>query len=254
MEDMSIANEPHQQLSSQLKTGLCCPHCNNSSIRYNKKEKKYMCYACKESFVKPNEKIFKSGYYKKRKPTDMVFISKEELIEKIHYLSVRDRALISVLYLTGARVSEIIGKLSIKQVEPVSEELIEGKTKHFIHFRNVFTLKKRGKDNLYRDIPVSIESNKEMVNYLDEYLDLLIANFGDNPDEILFTISRQRVHNIIKTKTGLYPHFLRTLRNTHLAQAGLDPYDLRKWNNWSSIKPSEFYVNKELSDLKKRDV
>jgi len=252
MEDMSIENETHRQLSKGLRVGVCCPSCNSSSIRFNKKLDKYICYSCKKSFVKPSEKLYKSGYSKKRKPTDMVFISKEDLLGKIYYLGTRDRALVSVLYLTGARVSEIVNRLTLKQIEPSVEKKIDNEIKHFIYFRNLFTLKKKSKDNSYRDIPVCIETDGEMVKYIDEYLDLMIANFGDDPDEILFKISRQRAFIIIKNKLGIYPHFLRTLRFTHLAQSGLDPYDLKKLANWSSIKPSEFYVHKELKDIEKK--
>lgn len=250
--------------SNSQRIGFCCPFCAYSGIHIRQgmmyKDNPYICYKCRKEFSKPSERILRGSFGPpKRKPTDMTLFSRKRLLFKLEGMAKRDKALISILYLTGARVSEVVGKngLKLKNFESFNEpvrKMVNGKTYHFVYVQNINTLKKRkqGPTN-YRDIPLCLERDRDFLEIFDVYLDKIIEIHGWNPEQPLFNISRQRAHKLIK-KIGIYPHFLRTLRSTHLVQGGMDAYELKRWHNWSDLKPSEFYVMKNMADLERKVV
>ena len=238
--------------------GTCCPFCKNYRIRYSTIQRKYKCYGCGEYFKEPETKEYTiaPNFQKKRKPEDVVMWSKEKLLERMHLLeNLRNKALVSVLYLTGCRVSEAIKKLRCGQIKAVKKE-VNGKEEVFIYFYNMLTLKKpKDSKNKYRDIPIHYKSEKQLIDYLDDYLDLMQMYYGGEEEfenGLLFPISRQAAHKYIKRHLGIWPHYLRTMRFTHLVNKGLDAFDLKKLANWSSIAPSEYYVMRNLKDIERK--
>ena len=238
--------------------GPCCPFCKNCAVRYSTKEGKWKCYKCKEYFKEPEMRAYymRPNFKLKRKPEDIVMWDKEKLLDKIKLLdNLRDKALVGVLYLTGCRVSEALKKLRCGQIKAITKE-VNGKKEIFIYFYNMFTLKKpKGAKNKYRDIPIHYKSEKELIDYIDNYLDLMEMYYrGEEEFEngLLFPITRQRAHRVIKDYLGIWPHYLRTMRFTHLVNKGLDAFDLKKLANWSSIAPSEYYVMRNLKDIERK--
>lgn len=124
--------------------------------------------------------------------------------------SLRDKALISVLYLTGARVSEIVGEL--KRSDILFNQEIKGK--EYTLFTNIPTLKRREQRPLRRSVPANEEKEAFFLNVIKRYV-----RFIDR--EVLFPISRQRAWQLLK-RAGVYAgrdlkNPLRHDRLTHLS-------------------------------------
>ena len=172
----------------------------------------------------------------------------------------RDRALVSCLYLTGARINEILNKLKAEHIEIVR---IEGD--RFVIFKNIITEKKRNKKSQRRNIPVILDKNKEneFWKILNNYMKQLPSN------KPIFNMTSTRAYQIInawlklfkettpkkkksKRKVSFFDgcHYLRHVRNTHLATLyDYSEFDLKKHNNWSSTQPAAVYTHLKVGDL-----
>lgn len=143
--------------------------------------------------------------------------------------SARDRALFCCLYLTGARINEV---LSLTR-DQFKEE--ENHGKQFLVIYNVLTLKRR--DNKVRRIDILISKEKLFIDPLFAWLNLI--NDGDR----LFDIKRARAWQIIRT-FGTFPHFLRHTRSTHLIQDyKFNAYELKEYHAWKRLVTGENYVS-----------
>lgn len=222
--------------------GYACPTCNSSAIRRYKTKVKYKCYGCGTEFDMPIKRILTSNPTPKRNPDSLKIIDYTHLINiaQNNIVTLRDKAFFSVLYLTGARISEIVRVLKAGNLKV---EWIKGEA--FLIFENVITLKRRDGDN-YRSIPIKYESDKWFCDVISAYLEDL------NPEDIMFNFCRRRGYEIIRNSTDLFPHYLRTLRNTHLENRGLSPYDLQRLNGWSSTRPADKYIKKDYKDILRR--
>ena len=154
----------------------------------------------------------------------------------------RDGALFVIEYLTGGRVSEIIGRVQKKDLS-----IIKRDDKLFLQISNIYT--EKNPKHPERELYSPINEEKKLVEILLNYAKKL------NDDDILFKMSRQRAWQIIgkiitnnkpKSLTNKFMnanHFLRHCRNTHLHKIyEFDVYDLKEWNEWSSIEPAGSYV------------
>ena len=101
---------------------------------------------------------------KKKKVTSMNLFTRQELLHKINnfktYDTIRDRALISFLYLTGCRVNE-----AVKKITPLQIKFEEYKGEIFIVIQNMECLKRRADNKAWRDVPISAEKDNEFYNY-----------------------------------------------------------------------------------------
>jgi integrase len=147
--------------------------------------------------------------------------------------NVRDRALFSVVYLTGARIREIVRRLlpSNITVEPVEE----AGNKEFLLI-NVYTEKRRRND-IYRNIPIPIDTNKEFVAWIQDWAQ------DKNPVNPLFSISGRHAGRLCHKWLGFNPHFLRHIRTSHLSSAGYSEQELVKWNGWADSRMASRYVH-----------
>lgn len=152
------------------------------------------------------------------------------------------RALISLLYLTGARINEL---LTIKKSQFEFTQDQETGIKYVI-VNNIPTLKR--KPMQYRTQFMRKDIEEEFI----EHVRLWMAELT-NDDALLFPINSSRAWQIVEKYTGKWDHYFRHARNTDLARLyGFNSYWLQKWNGWSRISSSEPYVNLVAEDLKEK--
>lgn len=179
-------------------------------------------------------------------------LQRYEIIDKINQLNnIRDRALIAFLYLTGARIEEVVrhykkdqetGTMKMKDY-PILKKQIELSDK-YIFVRDVRSLKRRNKKPYKRDIPIPKHQNDEF--FIKTFLDHYYTVADDDP---LFNITRQRASQILG-KVNLFNHWLRHTRDTHLVRDyKFSAAELRHFNNWRSSSTADIYTHLNLDDL-----
>lgn len=157
--------------------------------------------------------------------------------------SLRNRAILEILYSCGLRVSELV---NIKVSDLFFDEgyiKVEGKA---------------GKERL---IPISIKAADEITKYINEYRSNL--KIGRDSEDILFlnrrghSLSRVMIFTIIKTlaeKVGLdkkiSPHTFRHSFATHLIEGGADLRVVQEMLGHESILTTEIYTHLDRDYLK----
>jgi len=204
-----------------------CPECDRP-IYFRKKDKPELmkCYVCKK-WVKP----IKRGYKKanryavckrwdeipRRRKTfisDSDLVSHDELVERLKEykannkrLTKRNKALIAILYLTGARVEEITGMIDQVTREKVTEplklnqmefKLMDGDM--YLVFDRLRVLKRKPRKDasgnpqeIVRRVPVLVQDDTYMVACIKEYVHSFKRVALDMP---LFKITYQRAWQI----------------------------------------------------------
>jgi integrase len=188
---------------------------------------------------------------KKRKTKEMNnLLSRQEILSMIERIPVNVgkfegvglmyRALISLLYLTGARINEL---LTIKKSQ--FEFTTEPKTGlQILVINNVPTLK-RGEKH-YRPFFLRRDFEEGFLKHVTARLAELATD-----DAMVFPIHSSRAWQIVKQYTGGYNHYFRHVRNTDLVRYyGFSSHFLQKWNGWKDAKSGDFYVNLANQDLK----
>jgi site-specific recombinase XerD len=165
---------------------------------------------------------------------------------------IRDRALFSLLYLTGSRIGETVRRLKKKDFEVI-------KIKHN-QFLVVDLYTEKNRKHPTRRIPINMEREKDLVKYVLEYLELL------NDEDILFHFTIQRAWQIVskilikykkisKNKFLNANHFLRHCRLTHLViNYDFNDQDLVKYCGWTNSIPATTYSHLRYKDLARKMV
>ena len=179
-----------------------CEQCDSSQVR-KPQSGEWKCYRCNHSSVSVNKRESKVSSTRNTKsmPTNVI-PSYYEIIERIRQIGnkvdennknlsvdiTRDKALVSFVYLTGMRLSEITGLR--KEVAPSEYKYLNlPLTKEQVYFeeiegeeimiiRNAPTLKRRSRDGQgrkrredhRRSIPIPVSQNNEMVGYIKDQL------------------------------------------------------------------------------------
>ena len=189
--------------------------------------------------------IFKSPKLKRSYPksidSDLVAKAFVSLMDKEndHWINLRDRAVMLLLYGSGLRISEA---LSLKKKEAPNSDW----------------LRVKGKGNKYRDVPLL----PIICEGVKEYLDL--CPYDVKEDEPLFLgkrggelsprIIQRRVENL-RYELGLpshtTPHALRHAFATHLLSAGADLRAIQQLLGHSSLSTTQRYTDVNESELLK---
>jgi integrase/recombinase XerD len=163
----------------------------------------------------------------------------ERLLDAAGYartpLSIRDRALLEVLYATGARISEAVG-LAVDDLD--------------LPDRSVLLAGKGGKQ---RRVPLGSFAARELEAYLVQVRPQLVASGRGTP--ILFLnsrggpLSRQSAWLVLRAAaeragltTGISPHTLRHSFATHLMDGGADVRVVQELLGHSSVTTTQIYT------------
>jgi integrase len=151
------------------------------------------------------------------------------------YAQPRDAALLALLYVSGARISEIVRSLRPSDIEFT-----------VIKNRKVMTITLKNLKNRTRKIkklPIPLDREGDFTDIIKSYIETRPRS------EHLFGISTQRARTILWKKT-LTPHFVRHIRLTHLVTM----YDfneqlLIRFAGWTDGRPSKNYMELRVTDL-----
>lgn len=131
-------------------------------------------------------------------------MTRDELIKRIGTVqNTQHKALLSFLYLTGARWSEIVRQVRVFNI--TFERIGEAE---FMVVNNVIT-RKRQKE-IRRNIPIKMMREMEFLDFFLPYYKQL------RHDDLLFPFGKVKTWYICKRAIGRSPHFLRHCRITHL--------------------------------------
>jgi len=158
-------------------------------------------------------------------------------------LGIRDKAMLELMYATGARVSEVA---SIK----VS----------WINFDYGF-IRCQGKGSKQRIVPMGSEAAKAIKRYLQEVRPLLLKVEDDEP--LLFLsrtgkkLRRENIWSLVKKyalkagiRTNISPHTLRHSFATHLLEGGADLRSVQEMLGHSNISTTQVYTHVDRKYLK----
>jgi len=151
----------------------------------------------------------------------------------------RYKALFIMLYLTAARISEVVGITNNKHIETV----IKGSRPWLlIRLEN-----RKNRERKFKEILIPLDyplQEKELAYMLMHFLE----QYGD--ETILFPMTKNAAYYYFKKYTGWNCHLIRHLRCTHLmTMYGIDPELLKKMAGWSDLRPAKYYINLVTDDL-----
>lgn len=203
--------------------------------------KSFFKFLARENMVEVN--YAQSLIYPKKEKNLPKVLSEEDIKkifsfkEKDDILSLRNRAILELLYSTGARVSEIV---SLKQKDV---DLIGG------------TIKVKGKGSKERFLPMGGPAIIALKQYLDKRADSNPYLFLNHRGEVL---TERGVRDILKRyikKTSLSlhisPHIFRHSFATHMLNRGADLRSVQELLGHSSISTTEVYTHLTIDSLKK---
>lgn len=171
-------------------------------------------------------------------------INKNQVHYKNETLNVRDKAIVSLLMLSGLRVSELL-KLKLSQFN------LEGKD--FIIIKDVETLK-RG--NQRDEIPLPKRGQLQVfTNHVEDWLihiptkdSFVIPTASGLGIHFHKPLSRQRTHVIVKAITGQFPHYLRMLTESYYGRIFKTNWALKDFMGLTDLRSTEPYVKTDWHD------
>lgn len=175
--------------------------------------------------------------------------TEKDIVEKLSKINhMRNRAIVSLVYLSGGRISEII-QVRYKDISFTESE--GGKPFGII---SLPTLKNPNQNE--RQIPFSLEKepDKTMISYINELAELKGCEF-EKSEERIIQVGARRVEQIFnKYFEFAYPHFMRHCRLTHLGRRGIREkalLDVTGWSPQSFAALSHVYLHYNVQDTAK---
>jgi integrase/recombinase XerD len=155
-------------------------------------------------------------------------------------VSIRDRALVEVLYSTGARVSEIV-ELNLVDLSTISSGS-----------ESVTTIKLRGKGGKERIVPIGSFAVAALENYLTRCRPTLVKNSTQKSfflNQKGGRLTRQSAWNIVikaaeraGIKEQVSPHSMRHSFATHLLDGGADIRVVQELLGHASVTTTQIYT------------
>lgn len=165
------------------------------------------------------------------------------------YYRTRDRALMSLLFLTAGRISEV---LSLRK-----EQFDFEADRNFVVIRNMILVKRlktrKGKSVKHRTAPIRDEVPLPLRGPLSGFTDLVQDYLGllEQPKEKLFKFERHRAWQIIKYVTGQWCHWFRSQAESFYGRYVFNtPFALRDFVGVSDIESLGPYVKTRWRDYK----
>lgn len=160
-------------------------------------------------------------------------------VAKLHSLTAK--ALISVLYLSGARISEVVKSLQVNQLREATRE--DGE--EFMYFVDLKVKKKRDAMNL-RTVPVPKEKYLGWIKWIYAY----VRQNDLKPGSILFNFSDRNALYHINNSIGFNCHRLRHTRATNLSREdSFNESKLRTFFNHSKGTKVDVYTHHNTRDI-----
>lgn len=237
-----------------------CPECDKP-IYFKDRAGHYHCYYCNTLTDNPSQRKRLREYDNrkdKRSIGDEDIITRNQLLTKLRQIKgekkVMNQALISFLYLTAARIEEVVGlvnqvtrKLIIQPVKKNQITFKELDDKQYMVIERMPVYKRKLKDGNIprRNVPIFIDNDLEFVDYIKQYISV------KEDDEILFKMSYQRAWQISNeiildevSQDRAFNHYWRHLRLTHLAEDyGLQDLDLQQFVGWANTLMAAKYTH-----------
>jgi len=144
----------------------------------------------------------------------------------------RNRALFLTTFKTGGRITEVLNLKRSMFTHDQNYIIINGMMKEKDKDRNTYSPIK---------IPKKEPLNQEWIDWRNSSRNLLFPS----PTKDNKPLSRIRAYHII-TKTGTYPHFLRSQRSSmEIKYYGINPSDLVSLRQWKTDKMVKVYASAE---------
>jgi len=199
-----------------------------------------------------------------------------KLIEKVDYMNygyqigggkytpeeqrMRNKALISLLYLSARRISEIVGRTTVTKdgkflewsgvrVRDFSKRKYKDRDGN-IYDALVMRCEILKKSRPYQAEVIMLMDDEPFISYILSWLEYVKKKWGMNAK--LFDITPTRSLQILKAlDPGINNHWFRHMRLSHLAEY-LNPYQLtERIGHWESVAPAVAYVHGRVSEYLK---
>lgn len=227
-------------LTQELSSGVTKRSCKRrlSSLRH------FYKFLVKEGYVEDNPFLFVSApkteiKYPRALYKEQIQEILKENSKRTDELAYRDQAILSVLYYSGIRASELVNLTT--QSVTLSQRII-----------NVI-----GKGNKERIIPITDECKKDLEKYLKYTRPILrgrcrvgkesSALFLNSKGEKLTARGLEYILDSVENKTGtfvgLHPHILRHSFATHLLENGADLRIIQELLGHASINATQVYTH-----------
>jgi len=146
------------------------------------------------------------------------------------------RALFILAYLTAGRIREV---LSLTREQFKIEKIGVRKVLTIRHMLNEKNRKRHTKT-----FHIPIDKERALVNPILSYL-----NTKERKERIFPFKTRQRAWQILK-QYGIFPHYLRHIRLTHLVTIyGFTDQVLVRFAGWTDSQPAQYYIELKAEDI-----
>jgi len=235
---------------------------------------KWKCYKCKwVGFPKIDKKKHDYDFSPRPTPSDKDFVKcdRDFIIKKLdmftsdpYTLRIKDykvAAFISLLFLTAARISEIVGvkdKTGGYLVPPITYSQIgiaEFKGNKVFYCKDMPVLKRRVKATVIdryklRSVKIPEDHEKQLIAHVMKYYTLIKPYNDDGTETILFDFSTVYGWEACKKVVGIYPHLIRHGRTTDLVQRyNFRDIQLMHFLGWANTAMAARYAHLTSDDL-----